>query len=117
MKRGRLDRGGDQRRMAAHLASIPESEPIGVIDHGLALEFLSGRTLQPLQGLGPPSEPRPERFVMTPHTGGRVELDPRARIWLETQCQVEIRFGDYVLYRVVGTYPSDLRILTPRANR
>jgi hypothetical protein len=106
-----------QAKMADYLRRLPPQERVGVLDHPVELEFLSGRPLDEigwhLERWSQSGEPPPRRILATPHLGKRVYLPPEAWRWLRSNCELEVRFGAHQLFRVVGEYPSKIGVLRP----
>jgi hypothetical protein len=109
--------GRHQQDMAQRVASLPPGDVVAA-DHPVELEFLSRRSLLSLDAVTRQQAglPRvlPSWIVVTPHLGRRLHLRPGGWSWIEHNCQLEARFGDYALYRVVGEYPRSLDNLRPR---
>lgn len=104
--------GGDQARMAERLRRHPASEPVAALDYGLEVAFLAGRPVKELrwhlhrwQKYG---EPPPRWILATPHLNNRVVLARAGARWLAENCVLEVAYGGYRLFRVVGQYPAKL---------
>jgi 4-amino-4-deoxy-L-arabinose transferase-like glycosyltransferase len=96
-----------QDEMAGYLRRLPAEERIGVIGISWELDFLVGRPLHPLWLFLSTwnQEQLPKRVVVTDHVGMLLRLSPGGLHWLQTQCEIQARFGAFSLYRVVGEYP------------
>jgi hypothetical protein len=109
-----LPDGENQRRMAERLQMLPADQRIGGLGSAADLAFLSRRNVESIHLNRLERKSLPRWIVVTPHIGHRVHLSEKARRWLSREAILEVRFGDYALYRVRRHFPRaprELRLL------